>query len=342
MSDSNLPFITICMPLRNEERFVGSTLEALLNQDYPANRFEMIVADGQSTDRTREIVEKIADSNPQITLLTNPGCLPSSGRNVGFRNGKGDIFLVIDGHCRIDNDHILKNLAECFERSRAQCMGRPQPFVIPEEPNVQRAIGLARTSWLGHSLNSYIHSNKEGYVSPISVGCAYKREIFEKIGFVDESFDACEDVEFNYRVEKAGFKTFFSPKITIQYYPRETLSGLCRQLIRYGMGRFNFMFKHPETINVEMFLPSAFVIGIVLGPLLGFIHNYFWLGYISVLLLYLVIVSLESARLGLNMGLVFSMKLIVTFLIIHGSLGVGIIRGAWHRILPTPPNKRLQ
>ena len=54
-----------------------------------------------------------------------------------------------------------------------------------------------------------IHAEEEGYVSPVSMGCAYSRSVFDKIGYVDESFDACEDVEFNYRVEKEGFKTFF-------------------------------------------------------------------------------------------------------------------------------------
>lgn len=109
----------------------------------------------------------------------------------------------------------------------------------------------------------------------MSVGCAYKREVFEKIGYVDESFGACEDVDFNYRVEKAGFLTFFSPLVGVKYYPRENLASVWKQLLRFGQGRFRFISEHPETINLDMMLPAAFVLAIVLGPLLGSVHIYF-------------------------------------------------------------------
>jgi glycosyltransferase involved in cell wall biosynthesis len=332
MKKSAFPFITIAMPVRNEERSIATTLADTLKQDYPPDRFEVIVADGNSADRTREIVEGIARAHPQVILMPNPGLLPSSGRNVGFRYGRGDLFLVIDGHCRINNSHLLRNVVECFDKSGAQCLGRPQPFIIPEQPTTQKAIALARASWLGHCSNSYIHSDKEGFVSPVSVGCAYKREVFQKIGFVDESFDACEDVEFNYRVKKAGFKAFLSPSIAVHYHPRENLHDLWNQLLRYGMGRFKFIFKHPETINFDMFLPLAFVMGVVLGPLFGLIHPSFWWIYASILLLYLTLISIESSRLGLGSGYGFALKLMITFPVIHFGLGAGLLRGAWQRV----------
>jgi len=195
MTDSSFPFITVVMPVRNEERFVRATLMELLEQDYPSELFEIIVIDGESTDSTREFVDEIGCVHRQVILMSNSGRLPSSGRNVGFRNGKGDIFLVIDGHCKIKNKRLLRNVAGCFRKSHAQCLGRPQPFIFPKESTIQKAIALARTSWLGHSFNSYIYSNIEGFMSPISIGCAYKREVIERIGLADESFDACEDVE---------------------------------------------------------------------------------------------------------------------------------------------------
>ena len=340
MINSQFPFITVAMPVRNEEKFIGGTLKELLQQDYPSDRFEIIVADGESTDETRKVVETIAHNYPQVVLWSNPGRLPSSGRNVGFRRGKGDIFVVIDGHCRINNDHFFRNIIDCFERSGAQCLGRPQPFIIPEEPTMQKAIALARISWLGHSSNSFIHSGNEGFVSPASVGCAYKKEIFEKIGFVDESFDACEDVEFNYRVEKAGFKTFFSPKIAISYYPRETLAGLWKQLIRYGKGRFNFIFKHPEAVNLDIFLPAALVIGIIFGPLFKFINNYFLWIYIAILLLYFSLIVCESIKLGMKNGFGLIAKLIITFPVIHVGLGVGMMSGVWNKISKYLFNKK--
>jgi len=325
--ESKLPFITVAMPVRNEERFIAETLNALLTQDYPIDRYEIIVADGQSTDYTRNIVRQIAQSHPQVMLLPNPGLLSGSGRNVGFQNGKGDFFLLVDGHCKIDNNHLLRNVVECFEKSGAQCLGRPQPYIVSGEPNMQRAIALARSSWLGHATDSFIHSAKEGFVSPLSVGCAYKREVFEKIGFVDEAFDACEDLEFNYRVEKAALKTFFSPKIAIYYFPRENISGLSTQLIRYGEGRAKFIFKHPETINLDIFIPLFFLGGVLLGPLFAFISKYFLFVYFAALLLYFSIVSIESLRLSRGDGFRFGLNLIIVFFVIHMTLGLGLIKG---------------
>jgi len=325
--ESQLPFITIAMPVRNEEQFIGDTLSDLLNQEYPVDRYEIIVADGHSTDNTRKVVEDFAHLHSQILLLPNHGLLPSSGRNVGFKNGKGDYFLIIDGHCKIKDSKLLVNLVDCFETSGAHCLGRPQPFIVHGAPTMQRAIALARSSRLGHSNDSFIHSNKEGFVSPVSVGCAYKREVFEKIGFVDEAFDACEDVEFNYRVEKAGFSTFFSPRIAVDYSPRKDLKGLFKQLSRYGEGRMKFMYKHPEMVSLSTFLPLIFLIGVFLGPVFGFFNKYILYFYLFLLIFYFTIICIESCRLTDKSGAAFFFRLMLAFLVIHVSLGFGLLKG---------------
>ena len=105
-----------------------------------------------------------------------------------------------------------------------------------------------------------IYSDYEGYVSPVSHGAIYKREVFQKVGYLDETFDACEDLEFNYRIELAGLKTSMSPSIEIKYYPRECLGTLYRQMLRYGYGRFKFLKKHPKSISINTLIPSIFVL----------------------------------------------------------------------------------
>lgn len=314
------------MPVLNEERFIPPLLGELLSQEYPKDRFEIIVADGGSTDRTREIVSDLARRHPNLILMDNPGRLPSSGRNVGFQNGRGDLFLVIDGHCEIRNPRLLHNVADCFERSGAHCLGRPQPFILPDAPTMQRAIGLARSSWLGHSSKSFIHSDREGFVSPVSVGCAYRREVFESIGYVDEAFDACEDVEFNYRVEKAGFKTFFSPSIAVHYHPRESLGGLWRQLGRYARGRVAFLRKHPECFSLDTVLPALWVSGLASGAILTLVHPLFASVYAGALGLYSVVVGLESFRKGRADGWPFVARMAAVFVTIHLALGFGFLK----------------
>jgi succinoglycan biosynthesis protein ExoA len=258
-----LPFITVVMPVRNEARFIGETLGQLLAQDYPADRHEIIVADGMSDDGTRKIVADLAGQHPQLRLLDNPQRLSSAGRNVGFRSGRGDLFLVVDGHCFIPDGNLLRSVAECFEKSGADCLGRPQPIDPPGLTRFQRAVALARGSKLGHGGDSLIYGEYEGYASPVSNGAAYRREVFEKVGYVDETFDAAEDVEFNYRVEKAGLSCYTSPKLTVRYYPRESLAQLFRQVTRYGRGRYRFLRKHPGAATVNQLIPAGFVGGLI-------------------------------------------------------------------------------
>jgi glycosyltransferase involved in cell wall biosynthesis len=321
--DNHTPFLTIVMPVRNEERFISETIRQLTVQDYPKDRFEIIIADGESSDKTREIVARLQVEYQNIKLITNPGRLPSSGRNLGFKHGLGEYFLVVDGHCQIPDKLLLKSVVEAFQKSGADCLGRSQPFVVPEEDNWQRAIALARASSLGHSTNSYIHAAEEAFVSPVSMGCAYSRRVFDKIGYVDESFDACEDVEFNYRVEKAGFKTFFTPKIAVIYFPRETLGGFWKQLIRYGKGRTRFVFKHPETINLDMLIPVIFSAGIITGPFLGLIYRPFLFLYLITLVVYISIVLYMTVRISARDNFVSGWKLVLVFITIHFSLGFG-------------------
>ena len=117
MKNIILPFITIVVPVKDEEQFIESTLKQILNQDYPNDRFEIIVVDGMSKDGTKEIVTRLSHLHPQIKVAENPKGISSGGRNIGFRMGQGDIFLVVDGHCYIPNKQLLKNIVDSFEKS---------------------------------------------------------------------------------------------------------------------------------------------------------------------------------------------------------------------------------
>lgn len=325
------PFITVVMPVRNEVRFIGETLGQLVAQDYPEDRFEIIVADGMSDDGTRELVAALAVSHRQIRLLDNPKQLSSAGRNAGFRNGTGEFFMVVDGHCYIPTDQLFNNLVHCFDISGADCLGRPQPLDPPGLTLFQQAVALARQSRLGHGGDSLIYSDYEGYCSPVSNGAAYRREVFEKVGYVDENFDAAEDVEFNYRIEKAGLKCYTSPRLKVCYYPRASLGGLYRQMKRYGKGRCRFMRKHKEALSVNQMLPGAFAGGllIVLGLGVLTLLSGSWFTVFPLLLLpYLLYASLviaQSLQIALRHGMRYFSLLPMIFVAVHCALGFGLL-----------------
>ena len=261
------PFITVIMPVYNEEQFIEDTLSQILAQNYPERSFEVLVIDGMSSDKTPDIVKKIAENHSNIKLIKNKRQKSSSARNIGFRHGKGDFFIIIDGHCHIPSRTLFQDMISIFLQTDADCLCRPQPLNPPRLSLFQTAVALARASRIGHGGDSKIYCEYEGFTDPTSNGAMYRRTIFPKIGYVDETFDACEDVEFNYRIHKAGLKSYMSPKLTIKYYPRDSLYALWKQLVRYGVGRYRLYKKHKETMTTNVLIPPAFTLFAAISPL---------------------------------------------------------------------------
>ena len=169
--------------------------------------------------------KKCKPLSKHLQVLSNPKRLSSAARNVGVRHARGRYLVIVDGHCAIHDRQYLSKMAAAFERSGADCLGRPQPLRVEGASAFQLAVAAARESWLGHNPDSDIYSDRPRYVPPDNVAVAYKREVFDKVGLFDEQFDACEDVEFNTRVRQAGLTCYFEPAIRADYQPRGTLSG---------------------------------------------------------------------------------------------------------------------
>jgi glycosyltransferase involved in cell wall biosynthesis len=328
------PFLTVVMPVRNEERFIEETLGQLLDQDYPDDSYEIIVADGGSDDNTRQIITNISKDFPQVVLMDNLGLRSSAGRNVGFINGKGSIFLVVDGHCHIPSRQLFRDTVELIYDKQVDCLGRPQPLTPPGLTCFQLAVAHARSSCLGHGGGSMIFGDYEGYASPVSNGATYTRRVFDQVGYVDENFDAAEDVEFNYRVEKSGLRSYTSPKLTVEYYPRETIKGLFRQMLRYGKGRCQFVGKHKETLSVNQLIPAGFVLGLFALLFLAGFSSLFsqvkplFVGLFCLYSFYLILITAESVRLSQKHGKKYMIYYPIIFFIIHSGLGVGFLRQA--------------
>jgi succinoglycan biosynthesis protein ExoA len=320
------PFITVIVPVRDEARFIAGTIGQLVAQDYPADRFEILVVDGRSSDATRAIAESLAAKHRQVRVLDNPGRLSSAARNVGLGAARGELILVVDGHCQLDGRDHLGNVAAAFRRSGADCLGRPQPLDVTEATLLQRAIAAARSSWLGHHPDSFIYSSEERIVPAKSVAVAYRREIFDRVGGFDERFDACEDVELNHRVDRAGLRCFFTPAVRVRYFPRSSLRGLFRQMARYGRGRVRLLRKHPETFTPGGFIPAAWLAGLLAGPMLSMAWPSLWWVYGGTIALYLGTVLATSAAIAARRREPrFLGWLALVFLTVHAGAGWGLL-----------------
>jgi succinoglycan biosynthesis protein ExoA len=296
------PFISIVVPVRNEEKALPELLAEMLNQEYDPNSFEVLVADGRSTDNTRQIVEEVAASNQgRVKLVDNPGIKSSAGRNAGVAAARGDIILFLDGHCHLPSRTLLADTVSILESSGAECLCRPQPLIAPQASATGRAIAAVRASTLGHGRDSLIYDlNYSGYVDPSSSGATYTKQALQAVGPYDERFDACEDVELNTRIRKAGFRAYTHPSLAVYYEPRSTVIGLFRQMVRYGRGRVRLAGKHPDTWSLATLAPMflfLFGCGLIVSLFTGGIAETLLL---SLAAIYLAAVLAASVQLGLR------------------------------------------
>ena len=327
--------IAIIMPVLNEAQYIGKTLDQVYMQDYPMDRVEVVVADGGSTDRTREIVDSLKGRFGSLKLLDNPPRRPSSGRNIGVNNSTAPYILVLDGHSHLPSKSLLRDMLEIFEATSADCLCRAQPLTPPDITEFEKSVALGRASILGHKPGSEIYSDLEGQVDPTSSGAMYRRSVFDKVGFFDERFDACEDVDFNYRVHQHGLKAWISPKLTVCYYPRSSLTGLWRQMVRYGQGRYRLAAKHMAFSPIQWL--AAAVAGLGLLLLMSLVSSGAASLLRTVVGLYLLLVVFFSAYLARrrnHLGCLLYGPLI--FPTIHFGLGWGFLSEAVKKLLDKP------
>jgi succinoglycan biosynthesis protein ExoA len=235
-------------------------------------------------------------------------------------------MVIVDGHCEIDDERFLHNVAAAFESSGADCLGRPQPLDASQATPLQRAIAAARSSRLGHHPDSFIYSQEARFVPAGSVAVAYRRSVFEQVGYFDETFDACEDYEFNHRVDKAGLRCYFTPDVAVKYVPRGTLRKLFCQLFRYGRGRVRLLRKYPGTFSLGTVLPAVWVLGLVGGMLLSMFSASLASVYLGALSFYGLAVLASTLSIVLReRNLRLAPWLPPVFFIIHTAAGMGLL-----------------
>jgi len=337
MENENSPRQTIVIPIRNEGKFIASTIGFIQSQDYPKDKLEIIIVDGDSDDRTVEIVSDMAKSDPCLKVLHNPKRLSSAARNIGVRAATGEIITFIDGHTYIDNPSLLKNIASAMKKKNISVLSRPQFLETPDNTVFQRAVALARRSIFGHGLDSTIYLARDDYVDPTSSGATYRKEVFEKVGYFDERFDAAEDWEFNYRVHLAGYRSFSSLGFAVYYYPRTNLRGLFHQMKRYGIGRFRFFRKHRAGLASGALFPIFLVLGFPFLCALSILFPIFFPLLVLSAGLYVAANLAFSLLIAIRRGWKYIKILPFIFLAIHWGLGWGFVSELLNRLFGKRP-----
>jgi glycosyltransferase involved in cell wall biosynthesis len=270
VEENDRPFVSVVMPVRDEASFIGRSLGAVLAQDYPPARFEVIVADGMSADGTREAVEAFRARDARVRLVENAGRIAPTGLNAALRVARGRVVVRVDGHCEVAPDYV-RRCVECLEREGVEGVGGPIETV--GETATARAIAAAMSSAFGVG-GAAFRTVKDRRMLVESVAFpAYTRGAIERAGLFDEELVRNQDDEYNYRLLGLGARLLLAPEIRSRYYSRGTLGSLRRQYFQYGYWKVRVMQKHPRQMRRRQFAPPLFAAALLtlgaLSPLLA-------------------------------------------------------------------------
>ncbi|MDI6602619.1 MAG: glycosyltransferase family 2 protein [Patescibacteria group bacterium] len=234
--------VSIIIPCRNEEKFIGRCLQSLLEQDYPKENLEVLVIDGNSEDGTREIIRDFSSKHSFIKLLENLKKFTPFGLNIGIKNSRGEVIVRMDAHASYEKDYVSK-CVKYLQEYNADNVGGVIKTLPAKNTLMAKAIANCLSHPFGAASDFRMGAAQPKETDTVFGGC-YKREVFEKIGLFNENLLRSQDMEFNLRLKKAGGKILLAPDIVAYYYPQSNL--------------FNF-FKHNFEDGVWAILPLKFV-----------------------------------------------------------------------------------
>ncbi len=263
--------ISIIIPCRNEERYIGSCLDSILSNGFDSNRLEIVVVDGMSDDRTRTIVKQYTDQNPNIKMLDNLKKATPVALNLGIINSTGDVIFRVDAHARLEKGYI----SECIKYLYAwntDNVGGIMKTLSQNDSRMGKAIAIALSHPFG-VWNSYfrIHSNKTKWVDTVFGGC-YRRDVFQRIGFFNENLIRGQDLEFNLRLKKYGGRTLLVPDIISYYYARSDLKSFWEHNWTNGeWAILPFLYSTIMPVSWRHLVPLFFVIGLLMSIIFALI-----------------------------------------------------------------------
>jgi succinoglycan biosynthesis protein ExoA len=251
----DVPFVSVVVPVLNEERHIADCLASVVVQTYPHDRMEVIVADGGSTDATRQVVERLSRQHPFIRLIDNPRRIQAAGLNAALAVSRGEVIARLDGHAAWRPGHVAR-CVELLRLTGADNVGGSMESL--GDTAVAEAIGCATASPFGVGGARYRYATSEQDVDTVWLGC-FRRSALERVGGYDESLAVHEDYELNHRIRASGGRVVFSPDLATIYRPRSSWSSLWRQFFRYGRAKAEVARRDPGVMRPHHLVPPALI-----------------------------------------------------------------------------------
>lgn len=291
--------VSVIIPCRNEEGFIGECLDTIISQDYPKEEMDVLVVDGMSEDKTRDVVEEKASQYPFIRILSNRNKFTPFGLNIGIKAARGDIILRMDAHAGYEKDYVSKCL-KYLKESGADNVGGIIKTLPKENTLTAQAIAYCLSSPFGVGGSHFrTGSNKPRWVDAVFGGC-YRKEIFHKVGLFDERLIRSQDIELNRRLRKAGGKILLAPDIISYYYPHSTFKKFLRHNFNDGIWTILPLKFGVRIFSRRHLLPLIFVSGLIFLFLFSLVSGFFFVLFLLAIIIYFLASLLFSLEVVLK------------------------------------------
>ena len=258
--------VSIIIPARNEERMIGRCLQSLAEMSFSRDRFEVILVDNGSTDRTVEVVESFHD-RLNLRVLSQKGVRISALRNLGAREARGSILAFLDADCLAPMDW-LQRIAELAPGDGLGVVGAH--YLLPEN-----------SSWVGKTWHRYQEAARSGAVSHVPAGdLIMRREDFLRLNGFDESIQTNEDYELCERVRAAGMAVRAFPEIGVVHLgTAQSLRVFFRKQAWHGTHVVKVFLRNVfGSHNLKAVLFAAYTLLCICGIVTGTVWEMVWRG----------------------------------------------------------------
>lgn len=315
------PKVSVIVPCYNEQSTIRQLLEALRLQTFPRTEMEVVIADGMSTDGTRDAIAAFQKdfSDLKVCVVDNKLRNIPSGLNRALEAARGEIIVRLDGHAKPYPDYV-ENCVKAHMAGRGDNVGGVWEIRPGAGTWIAQSISAAAAHPLGVGDAMYRLAALASEVDTVPFG-SYRRTLIDRIGAYNESLLTNEDYEFNTRIRKANGQVWLDPSIRSIYFARSTLKELLRQYWRYGYWKWRMLRQFPDTIRWRQALPPLFVLSILGLALMSiFLPSVSWM-FFAELILYFSVLFLA--------GIHAAIKQRKSFLLLGLPLAISTMHVAW-------------
>jgi len=260
---------------------------------------------------------------------------PPFKRDIGAKKAKGEILAFIDDDAYPDRNWLNEAMKIFKEDSNIGCVCGPA--ITPSSDGIkEKASGLVYSSFLvsGNHIYRYLPKKRRESIDFPSCNFLVRKDLFLKVGGFEKPYWPGEDTFLCLKILKAGKKIIYDPKVLVYHHRRPLFKVHLKQIRNYALHRGYFVKKYPEnSLRIEYFFPSLFVIGIMGGFFLSFYFTFLFSLYIFFLSFYLFLVLTNSAILAFREKVNLVNKIKLFFLVSSGIIlthlfyGIHFIKG---------------